>query len=360
LADGSRLFRLAPSVNPWLILPTGVTADAGGIVMSFLVSLPEESYRNDAFAHFTANSNFTLGNAQAMMWLSQLAYETDEGEAEKGEKIKRILPRLGLQFLEFGTNELIPGLLRRKACFIVATRPDATFVAFAGTDPLKPQDVITDLEARVTTEGLHQGFAQAAGAVQSAVEGAITRGGAGKPLFFTGHSLGGALAMISAMRTRAAQITAVYTFGGARAGDRRFFDSYGANLRSCTFRLVNGTDIVASVPPSLSNGFFSGLIGGLLVGLRGGFRHVGRLVHCPQRSLFAEPAPTQNDGNEPDDFLKAGIDAAFGIFRQIPDFTLQKPDPLTLDTNSDLPEQIRDHVPASYFRALNMPLAPPP
>ena len=328
--------------------------------MSFLVSLPEESYRADAFAHFTVDPEFTLGNAQAMMWMSQLAYETDEGEAEKGEKIKKILPRLGLNFLDFGANELVSGLLRRKACFIVATRNDATFVAFAGTDPLKLQDVITDLNAEVTPNGLHQGFADAAGAVQSRVEDAIRRGGAGKPLFFTGHSLGGALAMISAMRTRDAhlQITAVYTFGGARAGDRQFFDSYGANLRVCTFRLVHGKDIVASVPPSLSNGFFSGLIGGLLVGLRGGFRHVGRFVHCPQRSLFAEPAPTQNDGNQPDDFGAGGINAVFGIFRQIPDFTLQKPDPLTLDTNNDLPEQIRDHVPASYFRALKMPLSP--
>lgn len=220
--------------------------------------------------------------------------------------------------------------------------------------------MITDLETGVTTEGLHQGFSEAAGTVQSRVEDAIRRGGAEKPLFFTGHSLGGALAMISALRTGDAKITAVYTFGGARAGDRRFFDSYGANLRSCTYRLVHGKDIVASVPPSLSNGFFSGLIGGLLVGLRGGFRHVGRLVQCPQRGVFAEPAPTQNDGNQPDDFLKAGIDAAFGIFWQIPDFTFQKPDPLTLDTNKDLPEEIRDHVPASYFRALNMPLAPPP
>ena len=325
--------------------------------MSFLVSLPEESYRNDAFAHFTANSNFTLGNGQAMMWLSQLAYETDDGS-----KIARILQqRFGLELLKFGTNELIPGLSRRKACFIVATRPDATFVAFAGTDPLKPQDVITDINTGVTTEGLHQGFSEAAGAVQDKVEDAITRGGAGKPLFFTGHSLGGALAMISAMRTRAAQITAVYTFGGARAGDQQFFDSYAPNLRSSTFRLVHGTDIVPSVPPSLSNGFVGRVIGRLLGGVRGGFRHVGRLVHCPQRSPFAEPAPAEDDGNQPDDFFKAGIDAAFDIFRRIPDLKFPPLDPRTLDDpNNALPEEIRDHVPASYFRALKMPLAPPP
>jgi len=325
--------------------------------MSFLVRLPEETYRSDALARFTANPDFTLGNAQAMMWLAQLAYETDDPE-----KIKRILTRFGLELLEFGTNELIPGLLRRKACFIVASRHDATFVAFAGTDPLNLQDVITDLSATVTREGFHKGFAEAAGAVQSKVEGAIRRGGAGKPLFFTGHSLGGALAIISAMRARNArlQITAVYTFGGARAGDQRLFDSYGPDLRSCTFRLVHGRDIVASVPPSLGDGFVSRLIGGLLGGLRGSFRHVGRLLHCPTGLKFAESAPVANDGNDPDDFLGAGISAALTIARQMPSpEILQELNPRLLDDpDNHLPKEVRDHVPASYFRALNMPLFP--
>jgi hypothetical protein len=326
-------------------------------LMSFLVRLPEATYRDDAFAHFAADPDFTLGNAQAMMWLAQLAYETDDGD-----KIRRILARFGLELLDFDSNELISGLLRRKACFIVASKHDATFVALAGTDPLKLQDVITDLNAAVTREGFHEGFSEAAGAVQSRVERAIRRGGAEKRLFFTGHSLGGALAVISAMHARNAglQITAVYTFGGARAGDRRFFDSYGPDLRSCTFRLVHGKDIVASVPPSLRDGFFSRLIGGLLGGLRGGFRHVGRLLHCPPRSKFAGPAPDANDGNDPDDFLVAGISALLDIVRHMPSpKILEELDPRFLDDpDNDLPQQIRDHVPASYFRALDMPLFP--
>ncbi len=251
---------------------------------------------------------------------------------------------------------------RRKACFVVATRDDATFVAFAGTDPLKLQDVITDLNAKVTSEGFHQGFAEAAGAVQTRVVDAIKSGGAGKPLFFTGHSMGGALATISAKRTRDAGLpgTAAYTFGGARAGDQRFFDNYGSDLGRRTFRLVHGTDIVASVPPSLSDGIINRAIG-FLDGVRGGFRHVGRLLHCQQRTKFAGPVQDATDGNDPDDFLAAGLGAARDIIMSIPNLQgLAKLDPKTLDSNTALPEQIRDHVPASYFRALNMPLAPPP
>ena len=316
--------------------------------MSFLVRLPETSYRDDAIKNFTVNADFTLGNAQAMMWLSQLAYETDDGD-----KIGKILKRFGLDLLDFGANEVFAGFFRRQACFIVARGETATFISFAGTDPLKPQDVITDLTATQTTEGLHKGFADAAASVRFKVEKAITSGGARQPLFFTGHSLGGALATISAMRARddGFQVKAVYTYGGARAGGRQFVDSYGLGLRNSTFRLVHGKDIVASVPPSS--------IGGLLGSLLGEYHHVGRLLHCPQRSFFAEPAPTENDGNEPDDFLQAGINAVLDIVSHTPSLNiLQQLDPRTLDDpNNVLPEQVRDHVPASYLRALKMPLA---
>jgi triacylglycerol lipase len=318
-------------------------------LMSFLVRLPETTYRDDALKNFRAvDPDFTLGNAQAMMWLSQLAYETDDGD-----KIGRILKRFGLELLDFGANEVFAGFFRRQACFIVARGQSATFIAFAGTDPLKPQDVITDLTATQTPEGLHMGFADAVASVRSEVEKAIKSGGAGQPLFFTGHSLGGALATISAMRARDAgfQVKAVYTYGGARAGGRQFFDSYGPGLRNCTFRLVYGKDIVASVPPSS--------VGGLLGSLLGEFHHVGRLLHCRQHSFFAEPAPTKNDGNEPDDFLEAGINAVLDIVGNTPSLKmLQKLDPPILDDpNNDLPEEVRDHVPASYFRALQMPLS---
>lgn len=307
--------------------------------MSFLVRLPEATYRDDALAHFTGNADFTLGNAQAMMWLSQLAYETDDPD-----KIRRILARFGLGLLDFGANEIIDGFFRRKACFIVASGHGATFVAFAGTDPLKPQDVITDLSAIPTAEGLHRGFDKAVQSVRSKVEDAVRSAGQ-QPLFFTGHSLGGALATISAMRARDDDfwVTSVYTFGGARAGDQQFFNSYGIDLRNCTFRLVHGNDIVASVPP----GFL-------------GFHHVGRLLHCQQRSLFAGPAPTSSGGNDPDDFAEATFNALLDVIGHMPSFaTLRGMDPRTLDDpNNDLPEQIRDHVPASYFRALQMPLFP--
>ena len=70
---------------------------------------------------------------------------------------------------------------------------------FAGTDPLKLQDLITDAKLNPFSTNFHDGFLAAVRAVQDEIETTIRDNGvAGQPLFFTGHSLGGALALISA------------------------------------------------------------------------------------------------------------------------------------------------------------------
>jgi hypothetical protein len=306
--------------------------------MSFLVRLPETAYRDDALKDFTVDPDFTLGNAQAMMWLSQLAYETDDRD-----KVKRVLKRFGLEMRAFGTNIPITGLLPRKACFIVAGGRGATFVTFAGTDPLKIQDWFTDLTVTPLPNVRHEGFVEAAKAVQPEIEAAIrSRGVAEQAVYFTGHSMGGALAHIAAMDSLEAgfRATAVYTFGGPRAGGQDFFNAYTPELGDRTFRLVHGEDIVATVPPSLG----------------GDFRHVGRLLHCPHGSTFAGRTLAPNNGNDPN-LIEAVLDAALDNGLRIPRFELPlNIDPRFLDQSPDLPIVLRDHVPANYFRALSIPL----
>jgi len=308
--------------------------------MSVLVSLKPETYRADGLDGFKVNPKFTLGNALAMMWLSQLAYEADDHP----ETVDEVLPKFKLTKLKLGDR----GPLERKASYIVAARMDATFVMFAGTDPLKPQDLITDADLNPLWNDLHHGFLDAVSKVQRDVEAAITdNGAAGRPLFFTGHSMGGALAQISAQLALESGLraTAVYTFGGARAGGQDFFDSYDPDLGNCTFRLVYGKDIVAKVPPSFG----------------GTFRHVGQFLHCVQGSAFTDGPLAPSSGNDPDLPL-ASIPAVLGLLLSIPGIVEEllesDLDARAFDKLKKLPDEIRDHVPASYFRALKMPLLP--
>jgi hypothetical protein len=64
------------------------------------------------------------------------------------------------------------------------------------------------------------------------------------PMIFTGHSLGGALAVLAASLWRP---MATYTFGAPRVGDAVFRNSLS---RLSIFRITNERDIVPSVPPS--------------------------------------------------------------------------------------------------------------
>lgn len=308
--------------------------------MSFLVRLPEESYRADGLDGFTVTSDYTTGNALAMMWLSQLAYEVDNAAT-----VTKVLEKFKLKQRALGSNEFISGLVQRRARFIVAGGREATFVMFSGTDPLKPQDLITDFELRPALDVLHEGFSKAVDAVQPAIEAAIrSRNANEQPIFFAGHSMGGALALISAARALKAgtQAKAVYTFGCPRVGGTTFFNSY-TPLGDRTFRLAHGDDIVAKVPP----------------GVLDNFRHVGRLLHCLAGSSFqGEPSLSTSD-NEPDINLLS-LPAALDVLRRIPGIIAGLRsidlDPRHLDKLQALPVELRDHVPSGYFRSLGVDL----
>lgn len=65
------------------------------------------------------------------------------------------------------------------------------------------------------------------------------------PLFITGHSLGGALALL-ATKLIAPDVTgACYTFGAPRIGNYEFFRF----IKTPVYRVVNSSDIVPRVPP---------------------------------------------------------------------------------------------------------------
>ncbi len=157
--------------------------------------------------------------------------------------------------LGFKSNDPGTGLPPHSACVVVAEGQGATFVTFAGSDPLKFQDWITDFSAMPSPSNLHSGFEQAVETVLPDIRMALgKRAAPNQTVFFTGHSLGGALAILAAWRIsrlpNAPEIV-VYTFGSPRNGGQEFFNDYTPRLGDFTFRMVHGTDIVPTVPPTL-------------------------------------------------------------------------------------------------------------
>lgn len=73
-----------------------------------------------------------------------------------------------------------------------------------------------------------------------------------KHVWVTGHSLGGALAVVAAAWLKARGVTAsVYTYGQPRVGLGGFADRFEAELSGRLIRFVNQSDIVPRVPPGL-------------------------------------------------------------------------------------------------------------
>lgn len=142
-----------------------------------------------------------------------------------------------------------------------------TILAFRGTQ--EPRDFITDAQCWMdylveSQDWVHHGFATAFRSMRDELLDFVISKPA-EPIFVTGHSLGGALAMLAANYLRHnLRVGAVYTFGGPRVGDATWAMCYDAALGDRTFRFVNEEDIVPRVP-----------------GMLAGYRHAGQEVFLP-------------------------------------------------------------------------------
>jgi triacylglycerol lipase len=258
--------------------------------MSFFTKLPTHRYDAAAFTGFNGDNEFRLENARAFAWLSQLAYETDEPN-----KISTILSMWGLRLADAGiiveeTKTELP--LASTRCF-VATGPNVTIIAFAGTDPVVLANWISDFDIHLRASGAADGFSTAAEVVWPKLKQIIDQSGSiQRNIFVTGHSLGAALAALIAYRIGempVAGVAGVYTFGMPRPGDSTFAVAYNARLGSRTYRLVHGDDLVPTVAPSHL-----------------GFRHVGRHLHCGRNGKFDSAALARDTASDEPLFI-AGV-----------------------------------------------------
>jgi triacylglycerol lipase len=134
---------------------------------------------------------------------------------------------------------------------------DRIVLAFRGTSSTTDwiSDVIASQEKYkcVKNAGLtHRGISNIYYSARPAIIPALTKlSASGKPLYITGHSLGGALATLSAMDVKAHtgfDSPVVYTFGAPRVGDPTFAGVYSDKV-TASYRVYNRLDAVPLLPP---------------------------------------------------------------------------------------------------------------
>ena len=134
---------------------------------------------------------------------------------------------------------------------------DIIVIVFRGTED--ELDWKTNVNARlVALQGgtrVHTGFFQAYWPIRDAMFDFVKRAIQEKPrpIYITGHSLGGALALMATAELANDEdaiirdcIAACYTFGCPRAGDSSF-DIY---VKAPLYRITNGVDLVPAIPPA--------------------------------------------------------------------------------------------------------------
>jgi hypothetical protein len=179
--------------------------------------------------------SFNRANALYLAHASDIAYHRAPAAAA--------LERLGLKTVAFRHR------VTRTRGFLGVCDTHAV-LAFRGSDPVTLQtwvtDAVTRLVERKEYEGrVHLGFSSVLKRTWRKVEQTLDLA-ADKPLFLTGHSMGGALAVLTACRLAKAGSppVATYTFGSPRVGDPVFCAGYELP----TYRLVNRLDLVPEMP----------------------------------------------------------------------------------------------------------------
>ncbi len=165
-------------------------------------------------------------------------------------------------------------------------------LAFRGTEPSEIADIRTDLDKALTVfppsllnshdVRVHQGFVAALASIWPGILEYL-RVEPRKPLLLTGHSLGGALAVLAAFVLRFREddegftrpaLAGVRSYGQPRVGDAAFAETFDRALRPLHWRVINHRDVVPRLPPRAM-----------------GYRHTGRVLYFDQSgTATAEPS----------------------------------------------------------------------
>jgi triacylglycerol lipase len=255
-------------------------------------------------------TSFNLVNAWWLAEVSTLVY------AEKGF-VRSRLERAGLPEVKFFDK-------RSTQCF-VANNDKFAIVAFRGSEIWKKRekddlskklaDLKADVDIRLSAweQGgkVHRGFMDALNEVWPDLYPYLNKlDGKGCKIWITGHSLGGALAVLCCGLYGKAQ--GVYTYGSPRVGDEDFKEHVGVRV----YRIVNGEDIVPRIPS-----FFV-------------FVHIGELKFIDDNGIIHDKIVyMEHPDNRPRDEMYGQISSG---------------QPGNNSSKGFVPAPFRDHVPLLY------------
>lgn len=174
-------------------------------------------------------------------------------------------------FYEAGLDQCLFIARDGAEAYVLGNRFDCMIVC-RGTEPNQWNDIKADANAwTVASEvgRVHSGFHSEVNELWPLLEQQIKENQ--RPMWFSGHSLGGAMAAVCAVRCKISPIPsnpqAIFSYGAPRVGDK----SYSSYLKVKHYRWVNNNDIVPRVPPRWL-----------------GYRHMGQEIYINRHGRISD------------------------------------------------------------------------
>jgi pimeloyl-ACP methyl ester carboxylesterase len=214
-----------------------------------------------AFACFEPQrTTYSAVNAYLCMYASLLNYFTDR--ALEGGTREEYLERLRVRLAEWGFERVdyLSDAGTDVHC-VVASNREYVLVSFRGTEQSRVMNWLANVRAAQVggphwKKGkVHRGFANALNSILDDVRAKVSlhaqvNGVWKKPVWLTGHSLGGALAVLAAFRLKQEKhgVQGIYTFGQPAVGGEEFIEQITTELALPYFRVVNHQDLIPKTP----------------------------------------------------------------------------------------------------------------
>jgi triacylglycerol lipase len=233
--------------------------------------------RSARFELMAEATDFSLANAVALAQAAALAYEKDAA------KVAEQAATWGLE-----RGELFEDGARDAS--IALFGPGFVVAAFRGTDAWNDWRTNLNLAGALSDFGrVHRGFALATERLWGYVGGLLANEAKGRQIWFTGHSLGGAIAVLTAVKAATAgvpSIAGVYTYGAPMIASPAFTRRFDEVLRGRCYRFVNSIDTVPT------------LFAGLLRAPVGELRYIDRhgAIHGPRVPFRVRAADSLHQG----------------------------------------------------------------